>query len=151
MHHQDMRLLGQMTEGVYKDDPLDGIHPGVISHYLGVMGPKKHRGPNRTGAGHAEDDDDSDSEEEDGFPDIDDAEADMENRISMDQAHNIRHAPIKAIFMDLLEDILEQDNVPEDYGVQDVECDEEDYPETVMLKNSEDVLGEHNAAWDVSR
>ncbi|KAJ7718880.1 hypothetical protein DFH07DRAFT_761389, partial [Mycena maculata] len=144
----DMRLLGQTTEGVYKDDPLDGIHPGVISRYLGVMGPKKHCGPNQTGAGHAEDDDDSDSEEEDEFPDIDDTEADMENRISMDQAHNIRHAPIKvarhcspfdnaeqeAIFMDLLEDILEQDNVPEDYRVRDVEWDEEDYPETEIIR-----------------
>ncbi|KAJ7759384.1 hypothetical protein DFH07DRAFT_772196 [Mycena maculata] len=142
----DIRFLGQTTEGVYKNDPLDGIHPDAINRYYGVMGPRQHQGPNRTGAGHAQDDDDSGSEGE--GPEVADVEADIENRIGSDQAHNIRHVPIKvarhqspfdnaeqeAAFMDFLQDIFEEGDVPEDYGVRDEEWDEENYPETEIIR-----------------
>ncbi|KAJ7497850.1 hypothetical protein B0H11DRAFT_1715680 [Mycena galericulata] len=142
----DMRLLGRTTEGVYKD-PLEGIHPDSINRYLGVLGRKQHRGPNQTGAGHPMDDD-NDSDEED--PEIhNDVEAGIENRVSRDQAHNIRHAPIKvarhqspfenadqeAMFSDLLQVILDAEgDLPEDYGVREEEWDGEDYPETEVIR-----------------
>ncbi|KAJ7459475.1 hypothetical protein B0H11DRAFT_1737159 [Mycena galericulata] len=142
----DMRFLGQTTEGVYTD-PLDGIHPDAINRYLGVAGPRQHRSSNQTGAGHASDDDsDSDDEEQEQLLRTD--EADIENRVGRDQAHNIRHAPIKVArhqspfeniaqeegFLDFLEDTFQQGDLPEDYGVQDHEWDEEDYPETEIIR-----------------
>ncbi|KAJ7215588.1 hypothetical protein GGX14DRAFT_359551 [Mycena pura] len=55
---QDMRFLGQTTEGIYHHDPLDGIHPDSINRYYGVAGARRHRNRHQTGAGIASDEED---------------------------------------------------------------------------------------------
>ncbi|KAJ7485618.1 hypothetical protein FB451DRAFT_1023495 [Mycena latifolia] len=142
----DIRFLGQTTEGVYADDPLDGIHPDAISRYYGVEGPQR-RPRGATGAGHASDDE-GDPEESDDESELD-PEEELENQIQADQAENIRHAPVKVArhkspfeeleheeaFLELLEVVLSQPEVlPEDYGVVEEEWDEENYPETETIR-----------------
>lgn len=47
---QDMRLIGQTTEGFYLQDELEGVHEDLIQRYYGVEGmPTAHSGG--TGAG----------------------------------------------------------------------------------------------------
>ncbi|KAJ7031446.1 hypothetical protein C8F04DRAFT_697783 [Mycena alexandri] len=86
----DIRFLGQLNEGVYRHDPLDGIHPDAINRYYGVEGRRVRRARNQTGAGITSDDENSD----DNDLSADDAEQ-LENRIEADVAHNIRHKPVK--------------------------------------------------------
>ncbi|KAJ7760860.1 hypothetical protein DFH07DRAFT_1021347 [Mycena maculata] len=143
----DMRFIAQTTEGVYRADKLDGIHPDAINRYLGIEGQPKRRGRAQTEAGHAEDDSDSD-EESDGGSGWQDVDAELENRIGEDQAGNIRHAPIKVarhqspfatpeqdeMFLTLLPTLAEED-VPEDYGVRPDEWDNEPhYPEVEVIR-----------------
>ncbi|KAF8126450.1 hypothetical protein K438DRAFT_1949395 [Mycena galopus ATCC 62051] len=142
----DMRFLGQTMAGVYKSDPLDGIQPETINRYHGVSGPARERRQTQTGAGHASDDD-SESDGDD-FPVLDDVNAELENRIGKDQEENIRHAPIKVahhespfdnaeqegVFIDLLENVFEENGLPEDYGVCEEEWDQEDYPEIEVIR-----------------
>ncbi|KAJ7435447.1 hypothetical protein FB451DRAFT_1153778 [Mycena latifolia] len=144
----DMRFLGQTTEGIYRQDPLDGIHPDAINRYYGVAGPRQHRARNQTGAGLASDDEDEDNEEEDAHePSLEEA---LENQIQTDLAQNIRHQPIKVArhhppfkdpeiennFLDVLEDVLAQPGIlPEDYGVLEDEWEDEgDYPEIETIR-----------------
>jgi hypothetical protein len=89
-----MCFLGQTTEGLYTQDPLDGIHPDAINRYYGVTGPRRRRRRHDTGAGHASDEDDSDGDwtDDDSEPDL---REQLENQIEEDQAQNIRHEPIK--------------------------------------------------------
>ncbi|KAJ7764540.1 hypothetical protein DFH07DRAFT_1016252 [Mycena maculata] len=145
----DIRFLGQTTEGVYATDPLHGIHPDAINRYYGVEGPRRRRARGVTGAGNASNDEgdptDSDSESD---PDLD-PEEELENQIEADQAHNIRHAPVKvarhkspfkeaeheAAFIELLGEVVsEPDVLPEGYGVAEEEWEDEDYPETEIIK-----------------
>ncbi|KAJ7180225.1 hypothetical protein C8R43DRAFT_870886 [Mycena crocata] len=79
----DIRFLGQMTEGVYKHDPLDDIHPDAINRYYGVEGPRTRRARNQTGAGIT-----SEDEAEEGEDPTE--EEQLENRIQADLAQNIR-------------------------------------------------------------
>ncbi|KAJ7685825.1 hypothetical protein B0H17DRAFT_1013903 [Mycena rosella] len=142
-----MCFLGQTTQGVYRSDPLDGIHPDAINRYYGVHGPHSDRHRNQTGAGHASDDDEgSDRSSDEGDPD--DVEVVLENRIGQDQERNIRHAPIKVarhespfdnaeqevLFMVLLRDVFELGELPEHYGVRDEEWETDDYPEMEIIR-----------------
>ncbi|KAJ7900444.1 hypothetical protein B0H13DRAFT_1622444 [Mycena leptocephala] len=143
----DMRFLAQTTEGVYKNDPLDGIHPDAINRYYGVTGLPRRLRRNQTGAGHA-DDDDAESESEDDGLEPRDLDAELENRIGDDQAGNIWHAPIKVarhetpfetpeqedMFFTLLQTVREQDELPEDFGVRREEWDGEHYPEVEVIR-----------------
>ncbi|KAJ6597751.1 hypothetical protein DFH09DRAFT_1304518 [Mycena vulgaris] len=120
----DLRFLGQTTEGIYRHDPLDGIHPDAISRYYGVA-------------------------EEDSDPEEATAEEQLENQIEADLAQNIRHQPVKVArhhspfeehqseddFLDLLDALLAQPGMlPEDYGILEDEWEEEDYPEIEIIR-----------------
>ncbi|KAJ6592418.1 hypothetical protein B0H19DRAFT_917321 [Mycena capillaripes] len=143
----DIRFLGQLTEGVYRHDPLDGIHPDAINRYYGVAGRRLRRSRNRTGAGISSDDeaeeDDNDDEHE---PNV---EEQLENQVQADLVQNIRHQPVKVAkhrspfkdeeledhFLSLLEDLLAQPAVlPEDYGILEDEWEEDDYPEIEIIR-----------------
>ncbi|KAF7363701.1 hypothetical protein MSAN_01027800 [Mycena sanguinolenta] len=136
----DIRLLGQVTEGVYRDDPLDGIHPDAINRYYGVEGRRLRRSRNQTGAGTSLDED---TPEDDTNVEPSDEE-ELENRIKGDLAHNIRHKPVKVAkhrspfkdteleqhFLAQLANLLSDPSIlPEDYGVLEEEWEGEDYPE----------------------
>jgi hypothetical protein len=141
---QDIRFLGQLTEGVYRHDPLDGIHPDAINRYYGVEGRRLRRPRNQTGAGISED------EPEDNDGDAQPSEEEqLENRIEADLAQNIRHEPVKVAqhrspfkdedlqqhFLSLLEALFAEPGVlPEDYGVLEDEWEEEDYPEIEVFR-----------------
>ncbi|KAJ7640941.1 hypothetical protein B0H17DRAFT_1216458 [Mycena rosella] len=123
----DIRFLGQTTEGIYREDPLDCIHPDTINRYYGVAGARRRRPRNQTGAGIASDD------EGESNADGPSVEEEVENQMGADLAQNIRHEP--SDFLELLEGLLEQpDAMPEDYGVLEDEWEEEDYPEIEIVK-----------------
>ncbi|KAJ7340847.1 hypothetical protein DFH08DRAFT_963692 [Mycena albidolilacea] len=140
----DIRFLGQITEGVYREDPLDGIHPDAINRYYGVAGTRLRRPRNQTGAGITSDDElEHDSE---GEPTT---QEQLENRVQADLVRNIRHEPVKVAkhrcpftdaeledhFLGLLDDVLAQSEiVPENYGIRDDEWEEEDYPEIEVIR-----------------
>jgi hypothetical protein len=79
---------------------------------------------------------------------LDDVDAELENQIRKDQEENIRHTPIKVarhetpfdnaeqegVFMDLLENVFEENGLPGDYGVCEEEWDQEDYPEIEVIR-----------------
>ncbi|KAJ7032986.1 hypothetical protein C8F04DRAFT_1003267 [Mycena alexandri] len=142
----DMRFMGQTTEGVYREDPLDGIHPDAINRYYGVEGRRLRRGRNQTGAGVTSDDEgevtDSDDDERS-------LEEQLENRVQDDLSRNIRHAPVKVArhrcpfqdeelqdhFLTLLDDILSRpEDLPQGYGIVDDEWEDEDYPEVEVIR-----------------
>jgi hypothetical protein len=144
-----MRFLAQTTEGVYRSDPLDGIHPDAINRYYGVAGLPRRRRRNQTGAGHASDDDSASEESDDGLEPRD-LDGELENRIGDDQAGNIRHAPVKVarhespfqtneqedMFFSLIQAITAHDELPEDYGIQPDEWDGKHYPEVEVIRPS---------------
>ncbi|KAJ7738779.1 hypothetical protein B0H16DRAFT_1891248 [Mycena metata] len=140
----DIRFLGQTTEGVYRDDPLDGIHPDAINRYYGVSGPRLRRTRHNTGAGASEEDDEEDETDSEPTP-----EEVRENQIAADLAQNICHQPIKVArhcspfpdpasentFLEILENLLSHpDILPEDYGILEDEWDEDDYPEVESIR-----------------
>ncbi|KAJ7926852.1 hypothetical protein B0H13DRAFT_1972006, partial [Mycena leptocephala] len=142
----DIRFLRQLTEGVYRHDPLDGIHPDAINRYYGVVGPRLRRARHATGAGIASDDDTEDSDSDEDEPSV---EEQLENQVQADLTHNIRHQPVKVAkhrspfketeledhFLRLLEDLLAQPEIlPADYGVLEDEWEEEDYPELETIR-----------------
>ncbi|KAJ7030938.1 hypothetical protein C8F04DRAFT_961029 [Mycena alexandri] len=141
-----MRFLAQTTAGVYRADPLDGIHPDAINRYYGVEGSPRRWRCNQTGAGHASDD--SEDEPEDDGLDPPDPDTELENRIGEDQEGNIRHAPIKVakhespfeapeqgdMFLALVDTITARDKLPEDYGVRPTEWDGFHYPEIEVIR-----------------
>lgn len=49
--HQEMYVIGQLTEGVYRDE-FAGIHPDVIARYHGTVGRPVNRPTGHTGTGH---------------------------------------------------------------------------------------------------
>lgn len=140
-----MRLLGETTEGVYAEDPMDAIHPDIIDRYYGVVGPERLRNPMQTGAGVID--------EEDHALDIDasvlteENEEHLENMITEDQEHNIRHAPVRVArhqnpfetegeevdFFAILAMVASGDIVPEGYGVLQEEWDDDHYPELEVI------------------
>lgn len=141
---QDIRFLGQLTEGVYRHDPLDGIHPDAINRYYGVAGRRLRRSRNQTGAGIASDDE----AEEDSDEDQPSVEEELENQVQADITRNIRHQPVKVAkhrspfkdaelevhFLAVLEDHLAQPDLPDDYGILEDEWEEEDYPEIEIIR-----------------
>ncbi|KAJ6477070.1 hypothetical protein C8R45DRAFT_833675, partial [Mycena sanguinolenta] len=144
----DMRFLGKVTEGVYRDDPLDGIHPDAINRYYGVEGRRLRRPRNQTGAGTTADDEPDDPEDENEQVQASEEER-LENQIEGDLAHNIRHQPVKVAkyrspfkdeeleqhFLEQLQALLSDAVVlPKDYGVLEEEWDEEDYPEIEVFR-----------------
>lgn len=141
-----MRFLGQTTEGVYRHDPLNGIHPDAINRYYGVAGPRQRRRRHQTGAGIASDEEDQPDESDAEEPD---QQEELENRIQADLAQNIRHSPVKVAkhrspfkdpadeqnFLGLLGNILQHpDLLPEDYGILEAEWEDADYPETESIR-----------------
>lgn len=49
--YQDMRLIGQTTEGFYLRDELEGVHEDLIQRYYGVEGMPTAHSTGGTGAG----------------------------------------------------------------------------------------------------
>ncbi|KAK7063405.1 hypothetical protein R3P38DRAFT_3301282 [Favolaschia claudopus] len=149
----DMRYLGQLTGGIYREDPLDaldpldGIHPDAINRYYGAEGRRLRRSRTATGAGTSELGADEDEDD-----DVEPSEQEvLENRIGEDIAQNIRHQPVKVArhrspfkdkeleehFLDLLTELLsnpEEDLLPEGYRVIADEWDEADYPEVEVFR-----------------
>ncbi|KAK7059428.1 hypothetical protein R3P38DRAFT_3522500 [Favolaschia claudopus] len=131
----DMRYMGQLTQGIYREDPLDavdpldGIHPDAINRYYGVDGRRLRRSRNQTGAGTSELEADDDE-------DVEPSEQEqLENRIGADLAQDIRHQPVKQQFLALLEDVLaEPELIPEEYGVLVEEWEEDSYPEVEVFR-----------------
>lgn len=147
-----MRFLGETTEGVYTDDPMNDIHPDIINRYYGVDGPERLRNSMHTGAGIVENEDEApDEDEASTFLDADlgaeEAEEYLENMIAEDQEHNIRHAPVpvarhrnpfetdeeEAEFFSLLGAVANGNIVPAGYGVLQEEWDEDNYPEREII------------------
>ncbi|KAJ7218883.1 hypothetical protein B0H12DRAFT_1271765, partial [Mycena haematopus] len=141
----DIRFLGQVTDGVYQDDPLDGIHPDAINRYYAVEGHRLRRSRNQTGAGTSVDE--GDDEEDDNVQPSE--EEQLENQIEGDLAHNIRHQPVKVAkhrspfknaefekyFMSQLEDLLAEPGIlPEEYGVREEEWEGDDYLEIEVFR-----------------
>jgi len=82
-----MRLLGQISQGVYVDE-YDDVNPHILEQFYGVVGKPTVREAGQTGAGHGSDDDED-------FTQVD---AD-EDWVDEDEAHaetqpNIRHEPV---------------------------------------------------------
>lgn len=84
---QDLRFLGHLQFGVYRDD-CEGVHPDVINEYYGVHGHMTTRKHRQTGAGHPADEEDSDSDSDNEHPET------MEQAINNQQRHQIRHEAI---------------------------------------------------------
>ncbi|KAJ7635201.1 hypothetical protein FB45DRAFT_670811, partial [Roridomyces roridus] len=135
----DIHFLGQLTEGVYREDPLDGIHPDAINRYYSVEGRCLRRSRDQTGAGVSADEGQEDSDREE----VEEVE-ELENHIAADLNSNIRHAPVKVArhfspfknahveqqFLLLMESVLaEVEHAPGGYGVLSEEWEEEEYPE----------------------
>ncbi|KAJ7261036.1 hypothetical protein C8J57DRAFT_1072144, partial [Mycena rebaudengoi] len=153
----DMRFLGQTTEGLYRQDPLDGIHPDAINRYYGVSGPRRRRHRHQTGAGYPSDEEESEAESMDAAyqPDL---REQLENHIEAHHAENIRHNPVKvarhkspftsteheAAFLEVLHELLASPgDPPEDYGVLEDEWEEDDYPEIEAIRtgtNGKEIL-----------
>ncbi|KAF8155225.1 hypothetical protein K438DRAFT_358148 [Mycena galopus ATCC 62051] len=142
----DIRFLGQLTEGVYRHDPLDGIHPDAINRYYGVAGARLRRGRNQTGAGIVSEDEGESEDEDEAEPSM---EEQLENRVHADLSQNIRHEPVKVAksrspftdgelenhFLGLLENVLAQPGLlPEDYGVLENEWEDDHYPEIEVIR-----------------
>ncbi|KAJ7117577.1 hypothetical protein C8R44DRAFT_536122, partial [Mycena epipterygia] len=136
--------LGQLMKGVYRHDPLDGIHPDAINRYYSVAGPRLHRSRNQTSAG-IDSDDELEEDQAEHEPSIDEQ---LENQVQADVVQNIRHQPVKvakhrspfedneleAHFLGLLQDLIAQPGVlPEDYGILEEEWEDEDYPEIEII------------------
>lgn len=146
-----MRYIGETTEGVYVEDPMEAIHPDIINRYYGVEGAEVERDAWQTGAGHTSEDDQSDDESSpaDEYElESDDARTNLENRVAGDLEHNIRHEPIQvakhqnlfrsdgqeAEFFTILEMVVADGLIPEDHGVQPSEWDDGVYPELEVIK-----------------
>ncbi|KAJ6470290.1 hypothetical protein C8R47DRAFT_988786, partial [Mycena vitilis] len=143
----DLRLLGQLTEGVYREDPLAGIHPDAINRYYGIAGRHLHRSRTQTGAGITSEDEEDEVEEDDVHePSV---EEQIENQVQADLAQNIRHEPVKVAnhgspfdeveleihFLSLLLELVsEPDVVPEDFGILPEEWEDDDYPEVEVIR-----------------
>lgn len=136
-----MRFCGQTASGVYVEDPMDEIHPDAINRYYGIAGQEIQRSATQTGAGFLEEDnelvDDATQVAEH------DSMEDLENRISEDQEHNIRHEPVSVAkhqnpfqtsndeeeFFTILLMITASNLLPTGYGVRAEEWEDENYPE----------------------
>ncbi|KAJ6511158.1 hypothetical protein C8R45DRAFT_814806 [Mycena sanguinolenta] len=142
----DIRFLGQLTEGVYRHDPLDGIHPDTLNRYHGVEGHRIRRAGNQTGAGIASDDEDQDDSGSEHEPN---PREQLENRIQGHLEENIRHQPVKVAkhhspfkngdledrFLSLLDEVFAQPELlPEDYGVCEEEWEDDCYPEVEVIR-----------------
>jgi hypothetical protein len=131
---------------------MDGIHPDTISLYYGVHGTEQTRTSAQTGAGHPEDDDidslsDEGSENGDGDGDDDDEWTELQHQIARDQAHNIRHKPVKVArhqnpfvtpeaeteFWEILAVVIKDSAAPDGFGVC-IEEWESGYPEIEIIK-----------------
>jgi hypothetical protein len=134
--------MGQITNGVYKDD-CEGVHPDTIDRYYGTRGPVKVRQSGQVGAGHPTDEDSNDSNsdrDEDHIQDI-------VQQIEEDQTDQIRHEGVDvaqhrspftadeaAAFARALKTVLDEDIVPSGYGILEEEWDEGVYPDVEVLK-----------------
>ncbi|KAJ6578020.1 hypothetical protein B0H19DRAFT_1208066 [Mycena capillaripes] len=130
----DLRFLGQLNNGVYTTDPMEGVHVDTINRYYGVEGAERARHPGQSGAGHPED------EEEGQW--VDEQDDNLADTVANDLAHNIRHPAIKVArhknpfrsllieenFFAALEEIVRQGMVPEGYGVLQNEWEDGAYP-----------------------
>jgi hypothetical protein len=127
---------------------MDGVHPDTISRYYGVHGTEQIRSSGQTGAGHPEDEDiDSSSDEGSENGDDNDEWTELQHQIARDQAHNIRHKPIKvarhrnpfptpeaeAEFWEILAMVIKDSAIPDGFGVH-VEEWESGYPELEIIK-----------------
>ena len=148
-----MRLLSQTYEGIYVEDPFDGVHPELLERYYGVddfsESGRLSRGRGRLGElGIALDDNLSDtSSDADGSSDeeliLNGVAREIQQDVAYDQQRNVRHKPIKVarhaspfdtseeeeLFFDLLREAQEHGYVPAGFGVTAAEWESAEYPD----------------------
>ena len=139
---QDLRLLGQVTNGVYRDD-CEGFHPDTIDRYYGTYGPVKIRHSDQVGAGHPSDEDSNDSDGDNNKDPV----QNIAQQIEEDQSEQVRHEGVDvaqhrspltpdktATFAQALKTAQDEDIVPSGYGILEEEWDEGSYPDVEVLR-----------------
>ncbi|KDQ51616.1 hypothetical protein JAAARDRAFT_198894 [Jaapia argillacea MUCL 33604] len=156
---KDMRFMGRLQHGEYTDN-CDGIHPDIIEEYYGTEGCQVHRHQGQTGAGHPSDE--SEGEEEGSSSDNGDegvsasdgeeVEINVEElsaRIAQDHESYFHHAPVKVpkhansfnseelknVFKETLTDVCQAGHIPQGFGVDPREWDEEGYPAFEVIQS----------------
>lgn len=138
-----MRFLGQTESGVYFHDEFDGVRPSTLEKYYGTTRRRVHRAPHQTGAGNPPEEEDSENEGEDDYEGLGD-------RVAADQQHHIRHEPsdvpmtecpfneeMETIFYAGLTEAERIGLLPADYGVQQEEWEDGEYPTFEHIKTGQ--------------
>lgn len=86
-----MRLLGQVTNGIYADDGAD-LHPDVLHEFYGTSGTRRHRQRHQTGAGHPPEEEEEEGNEEEAAGVRDDLH--IPQNVADTQQSSIRHEAI---------------------------------------------------------
>ncbi|KAI1791268.1 hypothetical protein LXA43DRAFT_889400, partial [Ganoderma leucocontextum] len=121
MSPNDMRLLGQTTHGVYRDDGAD-VHEDVLHAVYGTTEQHPRRLSHQTGAGHPPEEEESDD---------DDAPQQNVPSIPFGQDAHIRHEPVPVAdhrspfddaeaewqFLESVQILVDTPGVPEGYGI----------------------------------
>jgi hypothetical protein len=134
---QDLRLLGQLSHGIYRDD-CEGIHPDTIDQYYGTHGHELRRRQGQTGAGHPREDDDGD---------VTCYESAIARDIAHDEERNFHHAveaPIhrkpfldcdeETVFYNRLAHLIRERIIPPGYGILPCEWEDGVYPSIEVLR-----------------
>ncbi|KAJ3932345.1 MAG: hypothetical protein NXY57DRAFT_894410, partial [Lentinula lateritia] len=128
---EDMRLLGRIEHGEYKDD-CEGLDPSLIEKYYGV---------------NDEDDEDSDNDSQKSISDSD-PRLRMIDHVTADVLSQLHHRPVPVpkhqnpfdpelhgIFLECLEECIRDDIIPFGHRVRMEEWDDEGYPSFEILKS----------------
>ncbi|EIN13071.1 hypothetical protein PUNSTDRAFT_42477 [Punctularia strigosozonata HHB-11173 SS5] len=131
----DMRLLGQISQGVYRDDPLDRINPVTLQEYYG-------------GGDHEADEDDEELTVPDPEPE-DPALAELVDEIGRLQEKNLRHKALRVArhsnpfedneeaeeaFWEAAAELQRSNIIPRFYGVHEDEQDSATYPDFETIR-----------------
>jgi len=138
-----MRFLGQTESGVYFHDEFDGVRPSTFEKYYGTTRQRVHHAPHQTGAGNPPEEEDSENEGEDDYEGL-------EDRVAADQQHHIQHEPsdvpmtecpfneeMETIFYAGLTEAERIGLLPADYGVQQEEWEDGEYPTFEHIKTGQ--------------
>ncbi|KAI9568349.1 hypothetical protein HD554DRAFT_2022330 [Boletus coccyginus] len=131
----DLRFLGQMCHGIYRDD-CEGIHPDLIHEFYGVEGAPLQRS---SGAGNPTDEESGDDESDgDDNQMPEDRIADFINRQQQEHVHHEAvHVPTlkspftdgdEARFFTMLREVVSQKILPSGFGLMPAEWDTDHYP-----------------------
>ncbi|THV01311.1 hypothetical protein K435DRAFT_655548, partial [Dendrothele bispora CBS 962.96] len=138
----DLYFLGKLQHGAYKDDYRD-VHPDALAEHYGVHGNRLQRQAHQTGAGHPEDEEDSESGDETEWEgivgsDSDESEMDVDNDGATDTPRAF--SPFTedhhkfTVFVEALQSLRSQNQIPEGYGVCPEEWDNGEYPAFEVIR-----------------